>query len=262
MDSLVIAGIAFAIVFGATLVGLRLRDKAPNHLGGETKDTVRLGMGLIATMTALLLGLLVASAKGSFDTQRNEVIQMAARLAYLDRVLNLYGPETADARVMLRQTTDSLIHQLWPDKTGQFVEAPDLTINMKMYNALQKLTPQTDAQRHLKAQALDSAVDIGKNRWLLFAQRDRAIAKPLLIAVVFWLAMTFLSFGLFAPSNRIVVFTLCVVAISVCSAIFLMLDLDRPFQGINKISSSPMRRVLSQMSDDAKSAQASEHTQQ
>src|SRR5262249_32693950 len=139
-----------------------------------------------------------------------------------------------------------LIEQLWPEHPGQ-PTASDASIALKMYNSLQSLTPQNDAQRHLKQQALDSAVDISRNRWLLFAQQDRAISKPLLVAVVFWLAITFLSFGLFAPSNKIVIFSLCVVAISVCSAIFLMLDLDRPFHGVNQISSAPMRRVLSEI---------------
>jgi hypothetical protein len=247
MDSLVLASTAFAIIFGAALLGLRLRGRIPEHLTGETKDSVRLGMGLIATMTALLLGLLVASAKGSFDAQRSEVIQMSARVAYLDRVLSIYGPEAAEGREALRDATRDLIHQLWPEKSGQPSEVPDIAVGLRMYNSIQKLSPQDDAQRQLKAQAMDSVIDIGKTRWLLFAQRDRAISKPLLVAVILWLAITFLSFGLFAPSNKIVIYTFFIVALSVCSAIFLMLDLDRPFQGVNRISSSPMQSVLSEL---------------
>jgi hypothetical protein len=247
MDSLVIAGTAFAIIFGAALLGLQLRGRVPEHLTGDTKDSVRLGMGLIATMTALLLGLLVASAKGSFDAQRNEVIQMSARVAYLDRVLSIYGPETAESREALQQSTKDLIHQLWPEKPRQSSELPNIAVGLRMYSSIEKLSPQNDSQRQLKAQALDSLIDIGKTRWLLFAQQDRAVSKPLLIAVIFWLAITFLSFGLFAPSNKMVIYTFFIVALSVCSAIFLMLDLDKPFQGVNRISSAPMRSVLSEL---------------
>ena len=99
MNATVIAVLAFVGILGATLLGMRLRSALPDHhLSAETKDTVRVGMGLVATMTALLLGLLIASAKGSYDTQRSQVILMAGKVGYLERVLVIYGPETAEAR--------------------------------------------------------------------------------------------------------------------------------------------------------------------
>src|ERR1043165_7965294 len=117
MNATVFALVAFAAIFVAALLGMRLRAALPeHHLSEETKESVRVGVGLVATMTALLLGLLIASAKGSYDTQRTEVIQMAARIGFLDRALAIYGPETAQARELLRREVESLIPRLLPDK--------------------------------------------------------------------------------------------------------------------------------------------------
>jgi hypothetical protein len=119
MNATVVAVLAFAGILGATLLGMRLRAWLPDHhLSPETKETVRLGMGMVVTMTALLLGLLVASAKGSYDVQRTQVIQMSGKLGYLDRVLSIYGPETVEMRQLLRVSTDGLIQQLWSDRSS------------------------------------------------------------------------------------------------------------------------------------------------
>ena len=249
MNSTVIALLAFAGILGAVFLGMRLRTALPDqHLSTETKETVRLGMGLIATMTALLLGLLIASAKGSYDTQRSEVIQMAAKVAFVDRVLAIYGPETAETRELLHLSTEGLIQRLWPDRRSQEAqEDPALSSAQAFYGSLEKLAPQNDVQRSAKAQALDAAIEIGKIRWLLFAQSDTSIATPLLVMVIIWLAIIFLSFGLFAPSNKTVIITMIIVALSASSALFLILELDQPFNGVIQISSEPLRNALSHL---------------
>jgi len=249
MNAAVIAGLAFVGIFGTTLVGMRLRAALPDHqLSAETKDTVRVGMGLVATMTALLLGLLIATAKGSYDTQRSQVIQMAGRVGYLDRVLTLYGPETAEIRSLLHVSTESLIQKLWLDERSQEAQVdPALATGQVVYSSIHKLAPQNDEQRALKAQALDTINDLGKTRWLLFAQADTSIPTPLLVMVVVWLAIIFLSFGLFAPTNKTVVVAMIVVSLLVSSALFLILELDRPFDGVIQVSSAPMSNALSNL---------------
>jgi hypothetical protein len=244
MNSTLIAVFAFAGIFGAVLIGMRLRTLLPDtHLSQETKDTIRLGMGLVATMTALLLGLLVASAKGSYDIQRGEVIQMAARIGFLDRVLTVYGPEANDNHELLRRAVDAVEHEMWVDRGQPNQNAASLA-NLAVYNSIQKLAPQNDEQRSLKGQAMDTCVEIGKTRWLLFAQSDSSIATPVLTLVVVWLAIIFVSFGLFAPVNKTVVITMIIVALSVSSALFLILELDQPFNGVIQISSEPLRSAL------------------
>lgn len=249
MNATVIAGLAFAGILGATFLGMRLRAALPDHhLSSETKDTVRLGMGLVATMTALLLGLLIASAKGSYDAQRSQVIQMAAKVVFLERVLVIYGPETAETRTQLHGTTEGMIQTLWPDRGSQEAQVdPTTSMAQALYNSIHKLAPQNDEQHALKAQALETTTDFSKTRWLLFAQADSSIPMAFLIIVVLWLAIIFLSFGLFAPRNKTVIITMIIVSLSVSSALFLILELDRPFDGVIQVSSAPMRNALSQL---------------
>src|SRR5213592_5149267 len=117
MNSTVAGAIVFACLFGAGLLGMCIRAALPeHHLSADTKDAVRIGMGLVATMAALVLGLLVASTKGAYDTQKGEVSQMAAKIVFLDRVLANYGSETAKSRELLRRSVGSAINHMWPDK--------------------------------------------------------------------------------------------------------------------------------------------------
>jgi hypothetical protein len=249
MNSNVVGIIAFASIFGASLLGMRLRGALPDqHLNAETKESVRLGMGLIATMTALLLGLLVASAKGSYDTQRNEVIQIAAKIAFLDRALATYGPETGETRELLRRAVEGTISRMWADKSSAGADVNVSASEAKaMYDSIQNLAPHNDLQQSLKARALETTIDLSRTLWLLSAQKEPSIVTPLLVMVILWLAIIFLSFGLFAPSNKTVITTMLIVALSVSSAIFLILELDRPFDGVIQISSEPMRNVLKHM---------------
>jgi len=247
MNSNLVGIIAFASIFGGSLIGMRLHAALPNnHLNAETKEVVRLGMGLIATMTALLLGLLVATAKGSYDTQRNEVILITGRVAFLDRALTLYGPEANATRQLLRRAVESAIPRMWPDKQEGELD-PALPEGKDLYASITGLDPQDEVQRSLKARALETAIELSKTRMLLAAREEPSVVTPLLIAVIVWLGIIFMSFGLFAPSNKVVIITMLVVAISVSSAIFLILELDRPFDGLIQISSAPMRHLLAHL---------------
>ena len=239
----------FACVFGAAASALLARNALPeHHLSADTKDTVKLAMGLVATMAALVLGLLVASAKSSYDLQKSEVVQMAGKVAFLDRILAHYGPESAEARAALRRALEVAITRIWPEnKLSDPQLAPTAAGGEALFDVLQNLAPQNDPQRSLKAQALAMAADLGQMRWLLFEQTGSSISTPLLVIVVFWLAILFFSFGLFGPSNATAVAALLVAALSVSGAIFLVLELDQPFNGLIRISSQPMLNALSQL---------------
>jgi hypothetical protein len=249
VNSLTLGAIVFACVFGAALLAVRLRAALPeHHLSADTKDTVKLAMGLVATMAALVLGLLVASAKGSYDTQKAEVVQMAGKVAFLDRILAHYGPEAAEARAVLRRALEVAVTRIWPEnKLSNAQLAPTAAGGEAVFDVLQNLAPQTDPQRSLKAQALAMAADLGQMRWLLFEQAGSSISTPLLVIVVFWLAILFFSFGLFGPSNTTAVAALLVAALSVSASIFLILELDQPFSGLIRISNQPMLTALSQL---------------
>lgn len=244
------ATVLFVILAGVILVAARLRRRLPaEHLSEESRDAIKLALGLVATMTAILLGLLVSFAKNSFDTTRSEVMQMAAKIALLDRVLLLYGPQTAEARRALRESIEEGVRRTWPANG----ETPArLTPNQEMgdavYVAISHLAPQDEAQRGLKTEAASLMVQLAELRVLIQAQAVSSVSKPLLIALVVWLVVIFLGFGLLAPPNPTSTLALIAGAFSVACAVYIILELDSPFAGVVRIPSEPMLNVLAHLS--------------
>lgn len=208
-----------------------------------------MAMGLLATMAALLLGLLVASAKSSHDNARSEVIQMAAKVVFLDRVLAGYGTESAEARELLRSAVERLAHhntQL-PNTTGHANLEPDSQTGNALYLAIQQLAPRDEMQRNLKTQAATLALELGQHRTLLIAQSIPSISMPLLVVVVCWLVVIFMGFSVIAPRNATATAALMVSALAAAAAIFLILELDRPFSGLLRLSNEPITNVLNHL---------------
>lgn len=245
MSTTLIAAIIAGSLLGSVFLGMRIRSWLPeHHLSADTKDTVKLAMGLVATMTALVLGLLVSSAKGSYDTTRGEVIQMAAKVAFLDRVLTAYGPDASNPRAAFRQTVEQGIGQMWSEEPMLARFAAHTSAGDAVYAALQGLTPKTDTERSLKAQALAIAVDLAQLRTLITAQAVPSVSMPLLVVVVAWLFVIFLSFSLLAPPNATAALSLAIAALSVSGAILLILELDRPLGGFIQVSSQPLANAI------------------
>ncbi len=241
--------IVFGCLAGAVLLGRALRRVLPeDHLTADSRDTIKLAMGLVATMTALVLGLLVSSAKGAYDTKRSEVIQLAANVAFLDRLLSLYGSEAAEARAGFHKAVQEAVRQIWPDEAGvQAHLAPNTQAGNVVYSAVQSLSPHDDTQRKLKEQATTLATGLGQLRSLLAAQASASISMPMLIILVSWLVVIFLGFSVLAPPNATVILALMIAALAVAGAIFLILELDEPFGGLIRISSEPMLNALHQL---------------
>ncbi len=215
MSSVAIVSIVFAWVFGGALFGLFLRSALPEpHVSAESKDAIKVGIGLIATMTALVLGFLVSTAKSSFDTKHNELTLMSADTLLLDRVLANYGPETKTIREQLRRAGERSLEMIWP-QNGQAPQLQPAANGEVLYDMLEAVAPKNDEQRGLKTQALQLTIEILKTRWLLFEQSGSSISTPFLVVLVFWLTIIFTSFGLFAPRNATVVATFLVCALSV-----------------------------------------------
>ena len=246
-----IALIAFACVFGGALLGMFLRVLLPaHHLSEDTKDVIKLEVGLIATMTALVLGLMIATAKSSYDTQDEAVKHTAAKVLLLDRMLANYGPETQEARELLRRTVAARLEAIWPADRSHRVrwEAPEAGFAARDIEArILRLSPQTDAQRWLRTQALRLDRDIMETRWLVLGRLGSTVPVPFLVVVVVWLTIIFGSFGLFAPRHATAVVVLFLCALSVAGSLFLILEMDQPFDGLIKISSAPLRYALSHL---------------
>lgn len=245
MSPLTVSLVVLACVFGGALFGMFLRAVLPqHHLSADSKDIVKLGMGLVGTMAALVLGLLVASAKGSYDAQSAEITQMSADVALLDRGLALYGPETKDTRVQLRGYVVGILDHMWSTEGTDASPSTAPSGGEMLYEKLQGLSPKNDLQRSLQGQLLSIAVDVGKTRSLMYAQQAASISMPLLVMLVLWVTFIFISFGLFAPFNATVISSLFVAAFSVSGAIFLILEMYAPYSGLIQISSAPLRAVL------------------
>lgn len=236
-------------LFATVALGIYCRKLLPrHHLNKVTREAVTLAMGLVATMAALLLGLLVSSAKGTYDASRNEVIQLAAKVAYLDRTLALYGPETASIRGLLRDNITEGVRFLWQGRQESLATfTPNMRVTHDIYEAMNKLAPRDDTQRTFKVQAMDTAGDLGRIVTILRIQAVPSISLPMLVVVVSWLVIIFFSFTLFSPANLTATVALFASALSVSGAFFLILELDHPFGGLIRVPIEPMLNALGQL---------------
>ena len=248
MNDLVISLLVFAIIFGGALVGVFVRPLlSEKHLHPDSKDVVKMATGLIGTLAALVLGLLIASAKSSFDQKTNQVRQVTATIILLDDLLAQYGLEAAPVRNLLRQSIPPLADRIWHEEeipTSKPVHFESNAQSLAFEKQLERLTPTNDAQRALKTRAIQAFMEGAQTRLLLFAQAGGSIPAPFLIILVFWLGAIFVSFTLFARTNSVVMASLLVCALSFAGAIFLVLELDDPFAGLMGISSETLRSAL------------------
>jgi hypothetical protein len=249
MSPLTISLITFAFVFGGALLGTTVRAVVPKHnLTPDSKEAVKLGMALVATMAALVLGLLIASAKSSFDAQTTELTEMSSKIVLLDRILAHYGPEAMEARDVLRASVVRVLNQLRSKNPAgsSRSEAPSSGSEV-LYDEIQELSAKNDAQRSNQAQALSIAISLGQMRWLMYEQRVTSVSIPLLAALIFWLTIIFISFGLFAPPNATVIGSFFVSAVSVSGAVLLILEMYTPYGGLIQISSAPLQASLANL---------------
>ena len=247
MRAITLASITFICTFGSAMAGTFVRSwLPPAHISKESQDVVRLGIGLVATMTALLLGLVTAAARSTFDTQDAALRNSAATILTLDRHLARYGPETKPTRDLIRSAVEFRLKTTWATNSGV---SPGLAVSEatpaveEVENQILRLSPQTESQRWFKSEALKLSEEIVKTRWRVLGSGG-AVPFPFLVVVISWLTVTFASFGLYAPRNATVVSVLCIAAISVAAAVFLILELDGPFDGVIKVSSVPMQYAL------------------
>ncbi len=248
MNSMTIGFISAGCIFGGVLLGMLLQKVLPqHHLESDSKDTVKVGAGMLATLTALVLGLLVSSAKGSFDAMNVGIEQTGAKIILLDHVLADYGPETKEVREELRHTVESVIERIWPAKKGGLggLRAMETLDSPKTLQAkLRELTPRNDLQKSLLVQASQISGDVLQTRLLLMEGQQNSLPTSFLVLLIFWLTGLFISFGLFAPRNGTVLAVLLICALSVSSAIFLVLEMDRPLDGFIKASNAPLRKAV------------------
>jgi hypothetical protein len=249
MSDLLISLLVFALIFGGALAGMVVRPfLSEQHQTPDSRDVVKITTGLIGTLTALVLGLLIASAKNSFDQKTSQVRQMTATIILLDDLLMQYGPEATHLRSLLRQSIRPLANRIWQEEgapNGGRVRFESSAEASQFEHELERLSPNNDIQRSLQSRATQAFTEAAQIRLQLFAQTGRSIPTPFLVILVFWLTAIFVSCTLFARANLIVTTSLLVCALSFACALFLVLELDNPFRGLMGISSEELRSALS-----------------
>ena len=251
MSPTIIGGLTLACVYGGALVGVFAGPFLPKpHLNAESRDAIKISIAMVGTVTALVLGLLIASAKTSFVLKQTELKEAATKIILLDQTLREYHAPDDGLRVFLRRSLLSRFHQLWSD-AGMEKLVPSALSERNSLEEFQErllaLAPGTDAQRWLKEKALDIASDMQAMRWRAVEQSGTEVQWPFLVVLLFWLVMIFVSFGIFAPRNASVLAALFVSSLSVAGALYLFLDLDQPYSGPIRISGGPLLMALEEI---------------
>ena len=245
----VLAAITLACAFGCAMAGSFVRDRLPaDQLSKESQDVIRLGMGLIATMTALLLGMVTATTRIAYDAQDVALKTAAVNILTLDRHLARYGETARPTRDLLRKAIEYRLEVTWPDEgpARGFRGATPTPAIEDIQTQILAWETHTDAERYYKSEALKLSEDVMKTRWRLLAG-GTSIPRGFLGVVIFWLAVTFTSFGLYAPRNATVMSALFIAALSVALALFLIVELDGAFDGYIRISPEPLRFALQEL---------------
>jgi Protein of unknown function (DUF4239) len=248
MAPIIIAFLTFGLAVVGILLGSFMQRMLPEgHLSSDSKEVVKLSMGVVATLAALVLGLLVASAKSTYDARESEINQITANVILLDSLLGKYGEEAQAARASLRQAIPPVVDKIW--REGQSVSLQSTPFKAAaegeaLYQRVQELQPNSDIQRGLQARIIQVTNDLMQSRFLLFSHLGSSIPTPFLAVLLLWLIILFAGFSLMAPANATTLASLVICALSVSGAIFLILELNEPFSGLMVIRSEPLRNAL------------------
>ena len=239
---------SFASILIGAAIGMTLkRFLPPDVLEGGSKEAIRLGAGFLSTLAALVIGLMIASAKNSYDTQNSNIRQLGANVVLVDQMLLKYGPETKTARALLRELISTAASRIWLENAERNRHQSTFVVSGtadRFYNAVEGLTPANDEQASFFFFNDTATTEIGRTRILVFTQSDNAIPVPFFIVLTFWLVVIFASFSVFAEPRPIVIASILVFALSVSSALFLIVDLSQPFDGLMQISNHHLHMVL------------------
>ena len=222
-------------------LGSYLRLVLPDdHTKADSKDILMTSAGMMATLIALIIGLLVTSAKGNYDNTTLGITQTGAKIITIDYYLSNYGPDAKVERELVRQATASAIERVWPNESTQGADLTKMEAATGMadvYSKIRELSPQNDSQKYLQAQALQISADMMQSRWMLIEQSQTNLPRIFLVVLTFWLTVLFAQFGLLAPRNRTAKSALFICSLSMSCAIYIILELNNPLEGTIKVSS-------------------------
>jgi Protein of unknown function (DUF4239) len=252
MPPVAIGLLAFGLALAGILLGSVMQRTLPKgQLSPDSKEVVKLSLGIVATLAALVLGLLVASAKTTYSAREGEINQITAYVILLDNLLAKYGEGAQAARASLRKAIPPMVDHIWREAQSVPVQSAPFKASAEgeaFYQQVQELQPTNDMQRGLKQRIIEVALDLAKARLLLFSHLGSSIPFPFLAVLLLWMTILFAGFSLMAPPNTITLASLIVCALSVSAAIFLILGLDQPFSGLMAIESESLMNALPPLS--------------
>lgn len=244
----VVSLLACGLMLGGAFGGAMLRRSLPeHHLDSHAKDVVRLGAGLVATISGLLLGLLINSAHSTFESQRLQVKRLASDIILMDQLLTRYGADAQAARQLLRVSLLPLVDEIWGKDGSSAPREHALEANAtgaRLFTILHELSPQNETQTSIRTQMIQTMMDIARSRLALFEQADSALPLPFLVILLFWLTAIFASFSLFSPLNAISIGALLVISASASGALYLIFEMNQPFSGLMQIPRSTIGDTL------------------
>ena len=252
MNSILWGVLSGACIFGGAAFGHYLGRFLPkDHLTSDARDAMKVASGMIATLVALVLGLMVASAKNTFDTINTQSVQIGSKILYMDHLLSKYGPDAKPIRDQMHDSLAAGIKRIWPDEDNGMTGAQALQVGTggmeKAQEMVEALTPATDAQRKIQAQADQLFTDMQMSRWLAIEQLQSALPTNFFLVLLCWLTLLYTCMGIYAPRNTTVLVAFGMSTLCFSTAIFLIVELSRPLDGLMKISSAPLRNVLAHM---------------
>lgn len=247
MNPIQFAAVAFVCILASAVGGVMLRARLPeHHVSGDSKDVIKLSIALVATMSALVLALLFASTRTSFERASGLVSRLTADITELDRVLKHYGPEAQPVRDALRAEIQPMIDSIWRDEAiARGVKLDEAkSPEEEVLFLLQDLQPTNSRQRALQARALQVSADLAQTQLALFAQPADSISNTFLIVLIIWLMFIFGIFSLSAPPNPTLFTVIAICILSASAAFYLILELAMPFGGLMQLSHEPLRNAL------------------
>ncbi len=250
MSTITISLLVAACVFSGGIIGLHLHRALPKgYMTKETQEVVRLSIGMLSILSSLVLGLLIATAKSSYDTSQQTVRRYGAELALLNETLRDYGGKASVPRDLLRDYTETLLRDIWP-QNGEARQPNDdraWVLLEHVREQVRALQPGDDGQKWLHDQALNINVNLLRDRWLLIGEQGPGVSTSVLVILVSWITVIFMSFGLNAPRNGLVMGAFFVCALAIGGSVFMILEMDRPLEGLMQISGTPLSNVLARM---------------
>ena len=248
MSSVALAIAVAFVTFGCGLLGLALQKRLPEaHLSGGSKDMILAVIGLLTLLLALVLGTLVGNTYASFAMQKSELETMASRAMLVDQALAEYGPDAQPVRTLMKQALDQSYNLFWRGADadpGQL--RPEVALKRwgPIASALDALAPKTPAQQDALAGAKASFAQMEQTRLLMSLQLSSPVAWSLVTSVILWSMFLFCGFGILSGTNPTTIIAMAFGAISVASAMFLILDLTQPYSGLFRVPASSLQQAV------------------